>query len=157
LTLDDDLVSSFSFRGQPHIMVFYRGNWCPFCVAQFEELASAYTEIEERGARVVMISSQTANKSRQLAEKHNIPIRFMVDPNNAAARQLGISRENSLPFGFQLLGYNSEAALPSVVITDAGGKILFTDLTDNYRHRPEPEKLLKVLDISEAAAEASKV
>jgi peroxiredoxin len=118
-------------------------------VAQFEELASSYREIAKRGARVVMISSQPVEKSRELAAKHDLPIRFMVDPDNEAARQLSISRENSLPFGFQLLGYDSEAALPTVVITDAEGKILFTDLTDNYRHRPEPEKLLKVLDISQ--------
>jgi peroxiredoxin len=108
LTLGDELVSSFSFRGQPHILIFYRGNWCPFCVAQFEELASSYREIAKRGARVVMISSQPVEKSRELAAKHDLPIRFMVDPDNEAARQLSISRENSLPFGFQLLGYDSE-------------------------------------------------
>ena len=104
-----------------------------------------------------MISSQSANKSQALAARHQVPIRFMVDPDNKAARQLGISQANSLPFGMQLLGYSTEAALPTVVITDAAGKILFTDLTDNYRHRPEPEKLLKVLDIAVAAAEASRV
>jgi len=157
LTLDDELVSSFSFKGQAQIIVFYRGNWCPLCVAQIEELAAAYKEIEKRGARVVMISSQPANKSRRLADKYGVPIRFLVDPYNEAARQLGISRANSLPFGLQLLGYNSEAALPTVVVTDANGMILFTDLTDNYRHRPEPEKLLKVLDIAEAAAAAAMV
>lgn len=157
LTLDDELVSSFSFRGNPHILVFYRGNWCPFCVAQVEELATAYQGIESRGARVVMISSQPATRSRQLADKFDIPIRFLVDPDNVSARQLGISGKYSLPLGFHLLGYSTEAALPTVVITDASGKILFTDLTDNYRHRPEPEKLLKVLDIAEAAAEAAKV
>ena len=74
-----------------------------------------------------------------------------------AARQLGISRSNSIPFGMQLLGYSSEAALPTVVVIDANGRILFTDLTDNYRHRPEPEKLISVLDIAEAASQASKV
>ena len=157
LSLDDKLVSSFSFKGKPTIIVFYRGNWCPLCVAQIEELAESYRNIEERGARVVMISSQPAEKSQRLAAKIRAPIRFMVDPNNEAARQLGISRQNSIPFGMQLLGYDSETALPTVVITDADGKILFTDLTDNYRHRPEPEKLLKVLDIAEAATEAARV
>ena len=157
LTLDDQLVSSFSFRGAAQIIVFYRGNWCPLCVAQIGELAEAYKEIKDRGARVVMISSQPVNKSQQLANKHQVPIRFLLDPDNEAARQLGISGPNSLPFGMQLLGYNTEAALPTVIITDADGKILFTDLTDNYRHRPEPEKLLKVLDIAEAAAAAARV
>ena len=157
VSLEDELVSSFSFRGHPHIIVFYRGNWCPLCVGQIAELAASYQEIEKRGARVVMISSQSPAKSQKLADKHDIPMRFLMDPDNQAARQLGISRSNSVPFGMQLLGYSSEAALPTVVVIDANGRILFTDLTDNYRHRPEPEKLIKVLDIAEAASQASKV
>ena len=157
VSLEDELVSSFSFRGHPHIIVFYRGNWCPLCVGQIAELAASYQEIEKRGARVVMISSQSPAKSQKLADKHDIPMRFLMDPDNQAARQLGISRSNSVPFGMQLLGYSSEAALPTVVVIDANGIILFTDLTDNYRHRPEPEKLIKVLDIAEAASQASKV
>ena len=36
--------------------------------------------------------------------------------------------------------------LPTVIITDAKGKIVFADLTDNYRVRPEPETFLKVID-----------
>ena len=38
--------------------------------------------------------------------------------------------------------------MPTVVITDANGKIIFRDLTDNYRVRPEPETFLKILDKS---------
>jgi len=36
--------------------------------------------------------------------------------------------------------------LPTVIITDAEGKIIFADLTDNYRVRPEPDTFLKVID-----------
>ena len=36
--------------------------------------------------------------------------------------------------------------MPTILITDAGGKLIFADLTDNYRVRPEPETFLKILD-----------
>jgi hypothetical protein len=36
--------------------------------------------------------------------------------------------------------------MPTVIITDEQGKIIFADLTDNYRVRPEPETFLRVLD-----------
>jgi peroxiredoxin len=156
-SLDNKTVSSHKFLGKPHLLVFYRGNWCPLCVAQIHELAASYRKIEKRGAQLVMISSQPVHKSRELAQRFDIPVLFLVDPGNQAARQLGISGPHSLPFGLGLLGYSSEAALPTSVVTDATGKILFTDLTDNYRHRPAPDKLLKVLDIAEAAAAAARV
>jgi len=35
--------------------------------------------------------------------------------------------------------------MPTVIITDEGGKILYSDATDNYRVRPEPELFLNVL------------
>ncbi len=31
-------------------------------------------------------------------------------------------------------------------LADANGKIVFADLTDNYRVRPEPDTFLKVID-----------
>jgi hypothetical protein len=42
--------------------------------------------------------------------------------------------------------------MPTVVVTDAGGRILFADQTDNYRVRPEPSTFLAVLDRSGATA-----
>ncbi len=47
--------------------------------------------------------------------------------------------------GMQALGYDSETVLPTVVITEAGGRILWADETDNYRVRPEPDLFLTVL------------
>ena len=45
----------------------------------------------------------------------------------------------------ELLGYDPDTVLPTVIITDASGKIIFVDLTDNYRVRPEPETFIQVL------------
>jgi len=47
----------------------------------------------------------------------------------------------------QALGYDTDTVMPTIVITDKKGTILFADLTDNYRVRPEPETFFKVLDL----------
>ncbi|MBW2550119.1 MAG: hypothetical protein JRE73_04995 [Deltaproteobacteria bacterium] len=44
------------------------------------------------------------------------------------------------------LGYDSDSVLPTVVITDPSRRIIFVDLTDNYRVRPEPSTFLAALD-----------
>lgn len=138
-------LSSRSFQGQPTVWLFYRGNWCPLCTAQIRELVEQYQELDALGAKVALVSPQPHGHTRRLAKKMGVPFHFLVDRGNRAARKLGIEAPAGTPFGFQALGYSSDTVLPTVIITDADGKILFADLTDNYRVRPEPATFLKVL------------
>jgi peroxiredoxin len=144
-TLDGKSLHSTSFTGKPHILVFYRGNWCPLCSAQVAELAERYRELEALKAAVVLISSQPQAHSRRLAERFDAPMQFLGDPANRAARKLGIEARWGTPMGLQLLGYGNDTAMPTVIITDAAGRIVFADETDNYRLRPEPETFIEVL------------
>lgn len=71
---------------------------------------------------------------------------FLVDRDNAVARQLGIVAVDGTPTSLRVLGYDGDTAMPTVVLTDHSQRILFCDETDNYRARPEPEDFLKLLD-----------
>jgi peroxiredoxin len=139
-------VSSKSFQGKPALYLFYRGNWCPLCMAQIKEIAGQYQELAERGVAVVLISPQPHAHSRKLARRHDVPFHFLIDAGNRVAENLGIAAPGGLPAGMEVLGYDSDTVLPTVVITDAQGIIIFADQTDNYRVRPEPETFLAVLD-----------
>ena len=138
-SLDGHVVSSESFKAKPHLLLFYRGNWCPFCTAQIEELANAYQRLEKLGLSIVLISPQSIRKNQSLADRIEAPMTFLRDRNNLAARQLGILHEWGTPMGLQLLGYQSDTVMPTIILTNALGEIVFTDQTDNYRVRPEPE------------------
>lgn len=138
-------VSSAVFQGKPSLLIFYRGNWCPLCMAQIKEVAGQYQALAELGATVALISPQPHENTRGLAEKFKVPFKFLVDKNNRAAKVLGIDAENGTPKGMEVLGYDSDTVMPTVLITDKDGTILFADLTDNYRVRPEPETFINVL------------
>jgi hypothetical protein len=73
-------------------------------------------------------------------------MRFLTDRDNRAAAQLGILAEGGLPMGMQALGYDSDVPMPTVLITASGGKIVYSDLTVNYRIRPEPGDFIEALD-----------
>ncbi len=136
-SLDRTSVSSRDFMSSPHLLLFYRGNWCPFCTAQIEELAASYQRLEKMGLTVVLISPQPIEKNQRIATRFQIPMIFLRDPDGIAAKQLGIQHEWGTPMGLQLLGYESDSVLPTMLITDAQGCIIFSDQTDNYRVRPE--------------------
>lgn len=144
--------SAAELSDRPTVWMFYRGNWCPLCMAQIKEVAAQYRELEQRGAQVILISPQSEGHTRSLAKKFDVPMTFLIDVDNQAARTLDIFAENGLPTGMQALGYDSDVPMPTVFITDAGGRILYADLTENYRIRPEPEAFLQILDSAEASA-----
>ena len=138
-------VSSSTLTDRPVIWMFYRGNWCPLCMAQIKELAGQYRQLQDMGVRVALISPQPHKFMIGLAKKFDVAFDFLTDKENRAAKALGIAHANGLPMGMQVLGYDSDTVLPTVVITDTGGRILWSDETDNYRIRPEPELFLAVL------------
>lgn len=140
-----EIIDSDIFFDKPSILMFYRGNWCPLCMAQIKELASRYRELEVFGVRIALISPQPHQNTIELAKKFDVNFDFLTDENNQAARVLGIESENGIPLGMQMLGYHSETVLPTVIITDKTGKVIWTHETDNYRVRPEPDVYVKVL------------
>ncbi|OJJ17658.1 hypothetical protein BKI52_27745 [marine bacterium AO1-C] len=139
-------INSQDYQGSATLWMFYRGNWCPLCMAQIREISNQYQELAKRGVKVALISPQPHGHTRQLSQKMKVPFDFLVDVKNKVAQQLNILAENGLPKGMEVLGYDSDTVMPTVIMTNAQGKIIFADLTDNYRVRPEPATFLKVLD-----------
>ena len=144
-TLDGHTVSSECFMAKPHLLLFYRGNWCPFCTAQIEELAGAYQRLEKMGVSVVLISPQSISKNQALAARFDVPMTFLRDRESAAAKQLGIEHTWGTPMGLQVLGYESDSVMPTLIVTNAQGQIVFSDQTDNYRVRPDPVAIAELL------------
>ncbi len=137
--------SSRSLAGKPSVLVFYRGNWCPFCMAQVKQLASRYQELDALGVRVALISPQPYDKNRQLAARFGVNFEFLTDRDNAAARILELEDRHGLPLGMQMMGYDSDTVLPTVIVTDKEGRVRWVHETDSYRIRPEPDVYLQVL------------
>jgi peroxiredoxin len=142
---DNRTVTSAEFVGKPAILIFFRGNWCPLCMAQIKELVGRYKDIEALGVRIALISPQPHVNTQDLAKKFGVAFDFLTDPGAKAARMLGINHSHGLPMGMQMLGYDSDTVLPTVIITDKDGKVMWTHETDNYRIRPEPDVYLEVL------------
>lgn len=149
--LEDRQLSSEEFLGKPTINLFYRGNWCPFCVAQLLEIAGRGRELEAMGIQLNLISSQPIERTRELATTIDVPLRFFRDPDAAAAETLGIAERNAAPPG-KAADYPEKNALPTVVVTNASGTILFSDQTDIYRVRPEPDIYISILRRAGAVA-----
>jgi len=145
LDQNGETISTDKFEGKKLIYLFYRGNWCPLCMAQIKEISEQYREINELGAEVLLISPQPHRFTVSLAKKMDVPFWFLTDVDSKMAKQLGIFAKAGTPLGMEVFGFKSDTVLPTVIITDETGEIIFSDQTDNYRVRPEPETFLEVL------------
>ncbi len=139
-------VDSTTFEETPAIFIFYRGNWCPLCMAQIKEIAAKYKQLSAKGAKVILCAPQPEKNTQTLANKFDVPFIFVTDVGNRAAQTLGIEMKNGLPAGMEMLGYDKDTVYPTVIITNKQGIIIYSDLTNNYRIRPEPDDFIEVLD-----------
>jgi len=129
--------------GSPSVLMFVRGNWCPLCVAQISEIADNYRKIVACGAKVFIIAAQSQQQSKELAERFNVPLIFCTDKKHAVARELGLLHEGGVPLGAS--AYSANTHYPTSIVTDETGKIIYSDQTNNYRARPEPQLILDAL------------
>lgn len=149
--IEGNEVGSEDLAGSPAVLLFYRGNWCPLCMAQIREIAGRYQEMNDMGIKVALISPQPDEQSRILAGVHDVPFHFLVDTENKFAESLGIAVDYGVPVGI-MGNYAPHTVMPTVVVTNADGTIVFSDQTDNYRVRPEPDMFLAILRRSGAIA-----
>jgi peroxiredoxin len=120
-------------------------------MAQIKEIAGQYQALADRGVKIALISPQPQRHTKSLAKKFEVPFIFLTDKDHQSVKALKIFQKAGTPLGMEVFGYESDTVMPTVIITDEQGKIIFADLTDNYRVRPEPGTFLKVLDELELA------
>lgn len=143
--LDGHWLHARDLLGTKVLWLFYRGNWCPLCMAQIHELAEAYAELEARGVRVLLISNQAQQETAPLAGRFGLKLAFLVDPDGQAAKALGILHAHGIPRGMDLK-YGADTVLPTVILSDESGRVRWLEQTDNYRVRPEPAEFLARID-----------
>lgn len=147
-----EVVKSQDFLGKKSLFLFYRGNWCPLCMAQIKEIAHQYKELCDKGVVVNLVSTQPEKFTQQLAKKFDVPFNYLIDEDGKVALKLRIHQKNIVPLGMQVLGHSLDGVTPTIIITNENGQIIFSEIADNYRIRPEPEVFLRVIDEYEAGS-----
>jgi peroxiredoxin len=138
------------------VIVFYRGRWCAYCNAQLSALQEIHSQIAEAGASLVAISPQTQKHSYMTRDMHKLRFPVLSDQGNQIARKFGLvyrlSPELQAMYESimtKLPGYNGEQSwelpLAATYVVKPGGTILWSRINADWRKRPEPEEILKVL------------
>jgi len=151
------LVRSSELRARGRLVIsFYRGRWCPYCVAQLEALQQIWPQIQTRGASLIAISPQTQRQTSFAAEQHHLKFPLLSDAGNQVARKFGLvyAIPDYLKQQYKRTFVNLplcngdeswELPLPATFVIEPDGKILFAEAHADYTRRMEPEEILTVL------------
>ncbi len=144
--LDETTINSSTFKGTKTLLIFFRANWCPFCVNQLKEIIDRAPQLKNAGVQVKFISNQGQKNSKKLAKNLKLPENFelLQDEDLQAAKKLGIEDIDGTPSGIP--GYPADTVMATVIALDAESKVMFGDETDNYRARPHPDSFLHVFN-----------
>jgi peroxiredoxin len=131
-------------RGTPVVMIFVRGNWCPFCSRQVKNLTAYYKDIVDLGARLVIVTPRPQETTQRVAEFFNVEFEFWLDESLAATRKLGLLLESAVPKDYYP-EYGSDTTWPASLVLDTGGVIRYVELSKHIIDRPNPKTLLREL------------
>ncbi|MDH4109416.1 MAG: peroxiredoxin family protein [Gammaproteobacteria bacterium] len=144
--LDEDgkPVDSESLKGRPAVILFVRGNWCPFCSRQVADLTNYYKAINESGAHLILVTPKPLQTTRRVAHFFDVEFEFWLDESLEIARRFGLLLERGVPADHRA-DYGEDTLWPASLVVDANGIIRYTEFSRLIADRPNPEKFLRVL------------
>jgi len=127
------------------LLCFQRDYHCTNCRKQVQQLAEAYESFHERGAEVVSIVPEPAERVAEWQTEYDLPFPLLADPD----AELGDAYDQPVRFGF--LGDWSDfiGRMPAIVVLDLRGEEPTVATVHRGRStfdRPSVEELLAELD-----------
>ncbi len=130
--------------GNPVVMIFVRGNWCPFCSRQVKNMTGYYKDIVDLGAKLILVTPKPLETTQRVAEFFDVEFEFWLDESLAATRELGLLLESAVPKDYYP-EYGSDTIWPTSLVIDAEGVIRYVELSKHIIDRPNPKTLLREL------------
>jgi peroxiredoxin len=137
-----------TLQHNPVILSFFRGNWCPFCMAELAHYQEAINNNLIDSATVIAISPQTIHFNHDVTVRNNLEFRILSDKGNEIADKYGLVftlqenvRDIYKNMGADLELFNNDKAyklpIPATYLIDKNKKILFSSVSTNYMERAD--------------------
>jgi peroxiredoxin len=135
------------------VIVFYRGNWCPYCNKHLQKLQDSLSFITARGATLVAITPESNEGIAKTVEKTKAGFPIVYDEGMKIAKGYGVSfkvddrtvqRYKNAEIDLLKTNSQKEAVLPvpAVYIVNKDGAVTFRYFETDYKKRVTVKELL---------------
>lgn len=135
-TLDDGDGNGWTLsdhRGNTVVLLFYPGDNTPVCTAQLCSVRDHWSEYQATGAEVVGISTDSVESHKGFAEKNELPLRLLSDPDRKVST------------AYDMKSWLPDRSARGVVVIDSEGKIAYHKAQPLSLFRPADEDVLKAI------------
>jgi thioredoxin-dependent peroxiredoxin len=122
-----------NYKGHTVVLLFYPGDNTPVCTKQLCSVRDHWSEYQATGAEVVGISTDTVESHKGFAEKNELPLPLLSDPDGKVSAEYGM--KSWLP------GRSARG----VVVIDREGKIAYHKVQALSLFRPADEDVLEAI------------
>ena len=81
----------------PVVLKFIRGEWCPICNTEMAALKRIQPQLEELGAKLLVINPQKPDKGLALQGKHALGFEILSDEKQAVVRKFNLQFTVPMP------------------------------------------------------------
>lgn len=135
------------------VMLFYRGQWCPYCNQQLKKMNDSLQFISAKGATVLAITPETSENIQKTIEKTKASFSIIEDRNlaimksykvNFAVDEMTIAKYKTYGIDFDKVNGNNSANLPvpATYIIGKNGKIKYAFFDTNYTKRASVKDII---------------
>jgi len=105
-------------------VVFFRGHWCPFCIAYLKALQSLLPSITAAGGKVIAITAEPEQHLKETLSSTGYSGDVIVDPENQIAEELKGRGKLNVAISPKA-GYEHGMAQPAVLVMQRDGTVLY--------------------------------
>jgi peroxiredoxin len=149
-------ISSEVLKEKQLIVVFYRGQWCPFCNRHLSELQDNLENFKKAGAQIVAVTPEKTGNINKTVKKTKADFPVLWDKDNSIMESFGVNfilakdlQEKYKEYGVNLAKDNGNSSqtlpVPATFIIGKNGKIKFIQYDPNYKNRSSAKEILEQL------------
>lgn len=138
------------------VLVFYRGNWCPFCNRQLKKLEDSLSLITEKGATVIAVTPEKPEGIAKTVEKTGAEYSILYDDEQKIMKayevdfevpENTIKRYRNTDIDLEKINGRNWKYLPvpAVYIIDKELNITYRFFNSDYKKRPSVQEIVKNL------------
>lgn len=139
------------------VLVFYRGQWCPYCNRYLKRLEDSMSLVSNKGASLITVTPETAEGIAKTIEKTNATYPILYDEGLSIMKRYDVAFkvddktvEKYKGYGIDFTKANSESngpnlPVPAVFVISKEGKIIFRHFDKDYTKRVSVAEILEHL------------
>jgi peroxiredoxin len=139
------------------ILIFYRGNWCPYCNRYLSNLSDSFAFLLEKNVDIVVVSPENKEEMEKMDNKVKAGFTFLADSAGRIMQSYDVLftvteayNKKIKRFLFTDIGAHNEQAqaqlpVPATYVISQDGRIAFRHFNYDYAQRASVKQLLDAL------------